>query len=409
MKIIKPIDIAHFFAIGVNYKKADAGIRGQFAICNEGYQRILELAPAYNVDSLFVLSTCNRTEIYGFALNADLLIDLLCTQTRGDNKTFANLAYSKNGAQAVEHLFNVGAGLDSQILGDYEITGQLKQAVKLSKAHGMLNSFLERLVNNVLQSSKTVKNETKLSGGTVSVSFAAIQYIKSHVKIDSATKILLVGTGKIGRNTCKNLVDYLKTSNITVINRSEEKAAQLAAELGLKCAPLSNLEQHIKTSDIILVASNACEPVVLASQLVNCREKLIIDLSVPYNVEERVAALPNIKLVNVDLLSKLNDETLKAREAEKPKAKEIIAAQMDEFISWYMMSRNAPTLNAIKIKLNQIYQQQETGFYPNQLSTVIIGKDKIQHVVKIAANKMRYENQYGCYYLEAINEFMATA
>ena len=409
MKIIKPIDIAHFFAIGINYKKADAGIRGQFAICNEGYQRILELAPAYNIDSLFVLSTCNRTEIYGFAPNSSLLIDLLCTQTRGDNKTFTNLAYAKNGAKAVEHLFNVGAGLDSQVLGDYEITGQLKQAVKLSKANGMLNSFLERLVNNVLQSSKTVKNETKLSGGTVSVSFAAIQYIKSHVEINHATKILLVGTGKIGRNTCKNLVDYLKTSNITLINRSEDKAAQLAAELGVKCAPLDVLDDHIKTSDIILVASNACEPVVLASQLVNCGKKLIIDLSVPYNVEESASTLPNITLINIDMLSKLNDETLKSREAEKPKAQEIIASQMDGFIDWYMMSKNAPALKAIKTTLSQIYQQQSTGLTRNSVFPMFVDEKKIQCVVKMAANKMRRDNLQGCYYLEAINEFIATA
>ncbi len=409
MKIIKPIDIAHFFAIGINYKKADAGTRGQFAICNEGYQHILELAPAYNIDSLFVLSTCNRTEIYGFAPNPGLLIDLLCTETRGDRETFTELAYSKKGTRAVEHLFNVGAGLDSQILGDYEITGQLKQAVKLSKAQGMLNSFLERLVNNVLQSSKTVKNETKLSGGTISVSFAAIQYIKSHDEINHATKILLVGTGKIGRNTCKNLVDYLKTSNITLINRSEDKATQLAAELGLKCAPLCDLDDHIKTSDIILVASNACEPVVLASQLVNCGKKLIVDLSVPYNVEESASTLPNITLINVDMLSKLNDETLKAREAEKPKAKEIIATQMDGFIDWYMMSKNAPALNAIKTTLSKIYQQQETGLYRNSVRTLNVDEKKIQCVVKIAANKMRRENLQGCYYLEAINEFMATA
>jgi glutamyl-tRNA reductase len=282
----------------------------------------------------------------------------------------------KNGIKAVEHLFNVGAGLDSQILGDYEIIAQFKQAVKFSKDRGFINCFLERLFNYVLQSSKTIKNETGLSGGTVSVSFAAIQYIKRHVKINESTKILLVGTGKIGRNTCKNLVYYLKTTNITLINRSEEKAAELALELNLKYAPVADLDDQINSADIILVASNACEPIILASQLINRNRKLIIDLSIPYNVEELAGKLPNILLVNVDMLSKLNDETLKKREAETPKAKEIISEQLTGFMEWYQMRRNAPALNAIKIKLNQIYQQQDTNLSDGQICLCLLAKKK---------------------------------
>src|SRR5271169_1553723 len=164
------VDISNFFIAGINYKKTDAETRGQFAINNDQYENIIDLAPLYNLDALFVLSTCNRTEIFGFAESPSQLIDLLCTQTTGDKKTFTRLAYIKSGEQAVEHLFNVSAGLDSQILGDYEIIGQLKRAVKFSKDRGFINCFLERLINCVLQSSKTIKNDTALSGGTVSVS-----------------------------------------------------------------------------------------------------------------------------------------------------------------------------------------------------------------------------------------------
>jgi len=409
MEIISPTEISHFFAVGINYKKTDATVRSQFAINNDSYGNILHLAPSYHVDSLFILSTCNRTEIYGFATDAEQLINLLCTQTKGDKETFTNLAYSKSGIKAVEHLFNVGAGLDSQILGDYEIIAQLKQAVKFSKERGFINCFLDRLFNYVLQSSKTIKNETKLSGGTVSVSFAAIQYIKNNVEINDSTKILLVGTGKIGRNTCKNLVDYLKTNNITLINRSEEKAAELAVELNLKYTPLSQLEDQIISSDIILVASNACEPIILTSQLIDNGNKLIIDLSIPYNVEELAGKLPNIKLVNVDMLSRLNDETLKKREAETPKAKEIISNQLSSFMEWYYMRKNAPALNAIKLRLNQIYQQQDGHFLSGKICPVFIDKEKIQRVVNGVATKMRLENQQGCYYIQAINEFMAIA
>ncbi len=409
MNPILPDELSKFFVAGINYKKTDTTVRGMFAINDEQYANILNLAPVYNFDSLFIISTCNRTEIYGFADNACELVELLCTQTTGNAATFTDLAYIKNGIDAVGHLFNVGAGLDSQILGDYEITGQLKQAVKFAKSHNFINCFLERLVNSVLQSSKQIRNQTALSSGTVSVSYAAVEYIKENIKICTGKKILVVGIGKIGRNTCKNLVDYLGTKNITLINRSEEKAAELAAELGLQCAHVDQLAEHVDSSDIILVASNAAEPVILKSQLEYKSTKLIIDLSIPCNVEPTAAELLNITLVNVDTLSKINDETLLKRKMEIPKAKKIIDKNTSDFLNWYLMRKNAPALNAIKSKLSYLYMQHfsELKGDPNKCP-VIAAEKKIQQVINSIAGKMKGQNQPGCHYLEAINEFMAT-
>ena len=167
-------NISNFFVAGINYKKSDASIRGLFAVSNEQYSRILEKATLQGLDEIFILSTCNRTEIYGFAHCSHQLIELLCSTTAGDAQTFKQAAYLKNGMEAIDHVFQVGAGLDSQILGDYEIVGQLKTAVKFSKEQGFIGAFSERLINSVLQSSKVIKNNTELSGGTVSVSFAAV-------------------------------------------------------------------------------------------------------------------------------------------------------------------------------------------------------------------------------------------
>jgi len=402
-------DISNFFVAGINYKKTDATIRGMFAINNDKYANILTLAPSFGLHSLFIISTCNRTEIYGFAENAGQLIDLLCTQSTGSKKTFESLAYIKNGIAVVEHLFEVGAGLDSQILGDYEITGQLKQSVKFAKNYNFINCFLERLVNSVFQSSKMIRNETVLSSGTVSVSYAAVEYIRENIKKCAGRKILVVGIGKIGRNTCKNLVDYLETTNITLINRSEEKAAELAAELGLKYTPIEDLSAQIESSDVILVAANAAEPIVLTSHLQNKGYKLIVDLSIPYNVEASAANLPNISLINVDALSKINDETLLKRSAEIPKVKCIIAQNMAGFIDWYTMRKNAPALNAIKSKLAYLYMQHfsEIKGDPDKCP-VIAAEKKIQKVINGLAGKMRGENQHGCHYLEALNEFIVS-
>jgi len=409
METTQPVNISNFFVAGINYNKTDAATRGEFAINNEQNERILTLARLRAPGSFFILSTCNRTEIYGFAENADQLIELLCIETKGGKSTFKRLAYIKSSESAVEHLFNVGAGLDSQILGDYEIVGQLRQAVKVAKEGGFMNCFLDRLVNIVLQTSKSIKNETGLSGGTVSVSFAAVQYLKDNVESIATKNILLVGTGKIGRNTCKNIVDYLGTTNITLVNRSAEKAADLASELGLTFASMEDLPSYIAKADIILTATNACEPTILRSQVEGNGPKLIIDLSVPNNVESSVKGLPGINLVNVDELSALKDETLKKRQAEVPKAKLIIDQQMTVFLEWYQMRRNAPALRAIKTKLNEIHTGQALESETLGVCPFIKIDEKIQRVINSIAFKMRANNQQGCHYIEAINEFLAAS
>lgn len=397
-------NISNFFVAGINYKKSDACVRGQFAINNEQYATILQKASGLGLNEVFILSTCNRTEIYGFANSSRQLVELLCSETTGDSKTFLESAYIKNGCEAIEHVFSVGAGLDSQILGDYEIVGQLKNAVKFSKENGFIGAFCERLINCVLQSSKLIKNNTELSGGTVSVSFAAVQYIKQVVANPSSKNILLLGVGKIGRNTCKNLVDYLETKNITLINRSPEKADELARELGLRSASIENLSSEIANADIILVATNSPEPTILKEHVEGHGEKLIIDLSIPYNVHEEAQQLSNVQLVNVDELSKLKDETLRMRLAEVPKAKAIIAEVMQEFKEWYEMRRHVPMLKHLKIKLKELYTHPS---YSNPTTTCPKKLDvQIQRVLNDTAGKIKLQNQKGCQYLAALNDFI---
>lgn len=406
MYFTEHFDLSHLFLIGINYKKADAVIRGQFAIDNEQYENILNVAPEYGIDSLFVLSTCNRTELFGFVQNPNDMISLLCTQTKGNEKSFKKLAYIKSGQDAIQHFFNVGAGLDSQILGDYEITGQLKQALNFARERGRINCFIDRLFSYVLQASKTIRNETILSSGSVSVSFAAIQYIKENITESYNKNILVVGIGKIGRNTCKNLVDYLGNTNITLINRSEEKAINLASELNLQQAPIEKLSGCCAKADIIFLATNACDPIILNSYLQHKGDKLIIDLSVPNNVEDNVSELPNIKMIGIDELSKLKDHTLHIREGEVPRAEKIIADYITQFMEWYAKRKNAHTLNAVKLKLNEILLLQKVVYTDQKPSDDLFAENKIKKIVNGLAGKMRYSNQYGCHYIEAINEFI---
>ncbi|MDQ6904251.1 MAG: glutamyl-tRNA reductase [Bacteroidota bacterium] len=336
--------LQNFFIAGLNYKNANEPIRGRFAINFEQYDKILKLAPSYGIDNLMILSTCNRTEIYGFSENASQLIQLLCSQTVGCEKEFNDLAYIEDGLNAAKHLYNVASGLDSQILGDYEITGQLRKAISFSRDHNFIGTTFDRLLNSVLKSTKKIKTVTSLSDGSVSVSFAAVKYIKESSGYTNKNKILVLGIGKIGSNTCKNLINYFGTSNITVINRTDEKAFELARKLNLRFAPMHELPDHIETADIIIVATHATSPVILKSFLTDKGNKLVIDLSIPSNVEDGAGSLPNITLINVDRFSKIKDDSLKKREAEIPKATTIIDEHIDEFFRWHAKYSQRNTL-----------------------------------------------------------------
>lgn len=399
--------INQFYIAGINYKKTDASVRGLFAINTEQCSSLLQKASSANISELFVLSTCNRTEIYGLANNAETLINLLCGETIGSAETFKELAYIKRGVEAIEHLFNVAAGLDSQILGDYEIVGQIKQAAKFAKENGFIGTFFERLINTVLQSSKAIRSQTELSSGTVSVSFAAVQFLRENVINPVHKKIVLLGTGKIGKNTCKNLVDYLGTKNITLINRTEDKASDLANELGLQFASFENAADEIDAADIIIVATNSEEPVILKKHVANSSDKILIDLSIPHNIDPSAKELRNITLVNVDDLSKINDTTLQKRVAEVPKAKCIIAQHILEFTEWYSMRKNVPVLKAVKQKLIEMHHcNLFLSAYPHLNINSPHTNPAIQKVVNNMALKMRQQQQPGCSFIEAINDYI---
>lgn len=401
------METGQFFIAGINYKKTDAVVRGNYAINPEQYAIILQHAKAKGVNELFVLSTCNRTEIYGIASDAETLVDLLCGVTLGSKSDFVERCYIRQDEEALQHIFSVGAGLDSQILGDYEIVGQMKLAVKFAKEKGMIGSFMERLFNTVLQSSKQIKNETELSGGTISVSFAAIQFIRQQLVDTSNKKIVLLGTGKIGRNTCKNLVDYLDTKNITLVNRTAEKAHELAASMQLQSANWNELEQEINSADIVIVATNAEQPVVTTKNLQTNNKKILIDLSIPHNIDPSLAQKGKVVLANVDDLSKINDQTLQKRKDEVPKAVSIIRQHMNEFMIWNHQRRHVPILKAVKQKLHDMHS---CGlFLTSRRASEDINTEAIQKVVNNVAVKMRNRHQPGCYYIEAINDFMTSS
>ncbi|MDB2607160.1 glutamyl-tRNA reductase, partial [Zobellia sp.] len=170
-----------FYTIGLSYLKADAKVRGKFSLDEAAIERVLIQAAEIGIDGLLVTSTCNRTELHGFAQHPFQLIKLLCDNTSGSVEEFQEVAYVYKNNDAISHLFRVGTGLDSQILGDFEIISQLRGSFNRSKKHGIANPFIERLCNSVIQASKRIKNETEISSGATSVSFASVRYIMENV------------------------------------------------------------------------------------------------------------------------------------------------------------------------------------------------------------------------------------
>lgn len=414
MQVNQPKDISNFHIVGINYKKTDAAIRGLFAINQDQYQQLLHAAKAAGMDDLFVLSTCNRTEIYGFASHPDDLTALLCKAANGNPQVFAEMAYRKSGEQAIRHLYHVGTGLDSQILGDYEIIGQIKGAAKFAKSEGCVGTFLERLVNSVLQVSKLIKNETGLSSGTVSVAFAAVRLLENKIADIQGKKIVLLGVGKIGRNTCKNMMEYLGVRDITLINRTTAVAEDFAGRHGLQYAPYEQMDEVLKTADIILVATNAPNPTILRTHVEGPSPKLIIDLSIPFNVAPDVRELAQVEVVNVDDLSKVQDETLQKRLNEVPKAMGIIEEHMEEFLYWFKMRKHAVVLKAVKEKLTEIHareiKEQKNGAHYKLEDIEEVSSRIIQKMINLMAGKVRREaeSDKGDQYIAMISEIFET-
>jgi glutamyl-tRNA reductase len=347
-----------FYVVGLSYKKADADIRGKFSLDENGKKNVLLQAQQEGIESLLVTSTCNRTEIYGFAQHPFQLIKLLCDNSQGTVEDFQKVAYIYKNQEAVRYMFRVGTGLDSQILGDFEIISQIKSAFTESKSMNLVNSFLERLVNAVIQTSKRIKNETKISTGATSVSFASVRYIFSNVDDIANKNILLFGTGKIGRNTCENLVKHTKHEQITLINRTKDTAERLARKLNVVVKDYSDLQLEIQKADVLVVATGAQNPTVDKGILNLKKPLLILDLSIPKNVNENVTTIDGVTLVHMDHLSQITDETLENRKKYIPAAEVIIEQIMEEFIAWTKQRKFAPTIHALKEKLNSIKETE---------------------------------------------------
>ncbi len=401
--------LSRFFLCGISHLKTDAATRSLFHINDAEKELILNTAKALGIRSLFILNTCNRTEIYAYVADESVLHNLFIECKKIDPELFKQKYYSKTNKAALRHLFDVAAGLNSQILGDYEILAQLKQAVSYSKTQNLIGPIMDRTINFALQASKKIKTNTSLSTGTTSVSFAAIEWLKKNTTT-SGKKIALVGLGKFGKLIGKNLKHYFKNSFIVVCNRTDEKAINFAKENGIEFELFQNLSQLVNAADIVVVSTQAAEPTVMPDFITENKPRIFLDLSIPSNVHHCIKYLPNQQMVNVDDISIILNETIKKRTNEIPAAQKIIEETQIEFVAWLNSHSHSPMVKDVKDKLLALSKTTGVCEMADSLEyNFISSQDEytINKTISRLAVNLKNKNEKGCQFIDAYNHFFS--
>lgn len=394
-----------FTSICLSYKKANTSIRSKYAFSLQNVDDLVLDAKKIGIQNFFIISTCNRTEIYlENGLDTNQFIDLYLKYIKDSTRMeFDSFFIINQGNKAKEHFFRVSAGIESQILGDFEIISQIKIWFKKFKKAGTISSNLERLINHAIEVSKKVKHETAISSGISSVSYAAIHYIKNNVSNLKDKNIVLFGLGKIGLNTCENLVKHIDNKQITVVNRTEEKSIEISKKFSVSTQPFEHFTQIINQCDVLIVATGA-DSYTVTKKMIRRENNplLILDLSIPNNVEVSVSSIEGVNLINVDVLSAIINETLSKRQSDIPKAEIIIQEKLVEFNSWLSFREYAPYIQSFKEDLSGI---------TSHLAKELHKKNNISEDTKDALSEkliQKLTNRFASYILENQNEAEST-
>lgn len=380
--------IQDFVTIGINHWDAPVEIREKFSLNTRTQAKMMKGARREGMNSLFIVSTCNRTEMFAQAESTNELIRLLTTYSNGTLDEFHSYGFELESERAIQHLFKVATGLDSQILGDLQIVKQVKEGYEFAASEGMISGELHRLIQHVFRAHKRSRNETSLGHGAATVAYAAVKFATRTFENLHNKNILLVGTGKIGKVTCKNLVN-LGASKLTLINRTRDRAEFVAGKFNLEVADLDQLPEQLAAADLVIVATGASTPVItmqdMEASIKNPHYKIMLDLSVPRNIDPAVASLDFVDVANMDMLSDVTDEAYKKREKEVPLVKKIIDDEFSNYKLWLSEQRVVPTIKALTQKFETI-RENELHFFQNKIETDDF--DKIDNLTRRIVNKI---------------------
>jgi glutamyl-tRNA reductase len=354
-----------FKTISLSYKTAPLQVRELIALNEDEAKRLmLRLRDFFGLTDLLVISTCNRTEVY-YAFEQDLNKDIakLLLIEKGLTDTDAYLPYFQfYGAhdEAVRHLFEVCVGLHSQVVGDMQIPNQVKQSYQWSADLDMAGPFLHRLMHTIFFTNKRVAQETPFRDGAASVSYAAVELIDELIGEKQNPSVLVIGLGEIGTDVCKNL-EARHLTNITLCNRTQSKADELASQYGFRVADFANLTEEIRRADVIISSIMRDEPLITPALLKDVNVltfKYFIDLSVPRSVDAAVEQIPGVLVYNIDNIRNRADEALNQRMAAIPQVEAIVTQAVAEFGDWSKEMVVSPTINKLKNALEQIRRDE---------------------------------------------------
>lgn len=385
---VSPPKISDFCAVGVNHWEASIDVRERFSLSDAQRRELIAGARREGVDRLIVLSTCNRTELFAQDATPQEIIRLLVTYSNASLEEFHNYGFEKVGQQAVEHLFQVTVGLDSQILGDLQIVNQVKEAYENASNLDAVSGEMHRLMQHIFRAHKRSRNETSLGEGAATTAYAAVKFAVETFDKLKDKNILLVGTGKIGKVTCKNLIN-LGASKLTLINRTRDRAEFVADKFDLQVADMEALPQEIAAADLIIVATGAKKPVVtlddMKPSLLNPTFKVMVDLSVPRNIDPEIGDLNFVDLANMDFLTDVTDEAYRKREENIPLVKKIIDDELTDYKNWLSKQKIVPTIKALTSKFDSI-REDEFEFFKNKISDT--DKEKVENLTRRIVNKI---------------------
>ena len=370
-----------FKAISISYKKAPVEIREIIALDESVVKEILrDLPDVIAINELLILSTCNRTEIY-YSSNedcTDALISFIGIKKGISDMTaykqYFEIFDSEN--QVVEHLFRVSLGLEAQVIGDMQISNQVKRAYQWTADANLAGPFLHRLLHAIFYSSKRVAQETSFRDGAASVSYVTSELIQRLAESIINPKILILGLGEIGEDVCRHLSE--SNLDVSVSNRTASKAEAIGLECGLSVIDFDKAHTAIKASDIVVCAISNDEPFIKTDHLSDNKGiKYLIDLSIPRSIESTIGTIPGIELYNIDDIQAKASSTLDKRMAAIPSVEVIIAEAILEFNEWAEEMVVSPTINKLKAALEEIRKHELRRHLKNATSAELVFAEKL--------------------------------
>ncbi len=330
------------FVWGFNHYLLGIHERSSVSIDDLTQQRLYTQAKTHQISSFCILNTCNRTEIYGIG-DVEVVQEIFFN-THPDALPLKPKVKFLTGESAIEHLLKVASGLDSQILGESEILGQFKAAFKTAKTHNLLNGYMERLSNISVQAAKEIKHSTGLSSGIMSFSYATINLLLES-KIPKHARILMIGTGSLGKNIAKNIPTYFPGNPLYLTNRTIQKSQQLADELNCQVLDFDHLSTEIGTFDVIIsTIGNVKTGLIHNSSFPKDDLKIIIDLSIPSVIDPEVANRKSVIFYSLDHVSNVINQAFAQRQQEVPFAEQIIHRYIHEFKAWDNLAQKSGSI-----------------------------------------------------------------